>query len=243
MLTTKLYETSHINSFDAKIIDIRDAEIALNQTGFYPASGGQPSDRGVLFIGEIECQVLDVILKAGIIWHKLDRLSEAAVGDQVFGQIDSELHSIYSRSHTALHILNAVVLRDHNAVVTGAQIYADRSRMDFTIDSLGADLAKQIEKNTNDLIAEDRQVLVYELPKAEALRIPNLVRTRNKSIPNQQTVRVVEITGLDRQACGGTHVDSTGKVGPIQIVKTKSKGRNNKRIEIALLANPMRLSI
>ncbi len=234
MSTTKLYENSQITNFDANVIAIRGAEVALNQTAFYPASGGQPGDRGILRIGGIEYQVIDVIPEADEIWHKLDRIPEASIDAQVSGQIDSELRDAYSRYHTGLHILNAVVLRDCNAVVTGAQIYADRARMDFTIAGLNAELVKDIEKSVNDIIIEDRRVLVYELPQAEALRIPNLVRTRNKSIPNQQTVRVVEIEGLDRQACGGTHVDSTAKVSGIQIIKTKSKGRNNKRIEIAL---------
>lgn len=234
MSTTKLYETSQITNFDAHIIAIRGAEVALNRTAFYPASGGQPSDRGILGIGGIEYQVLDVIPEADEIWHQLDRIPEASIDAQVSGQIDSELRNVYSRYHTGLHILNGVIHRDCGAVVTGAQIYADRARMDFTLDGLNAELVKQIEKKVNEIIEEDRQILVYEIPRQEALQIPNLIRTQNKSIPNHQTVRVVEIEGLDRQACGGTHVDSTAKVGGIQIVKTTNKGRNNKRLEIVL---------
>jgi Ser-tRNA(Ala) deacylase AlaX len=234
MSTIKLYEKSQITNFDANITAIRGAEVAFNQTAFYPASGGQPSDRGILRIGEIEYQVIDVIPEADEIWHKLERSPEATIGDQISGQIDSELRNIYSRYHTGLHILNGVIHRDCGAVVTGAQIYADRARMDFTLDGLNAELVKQIEKNVNEIIEEDRRVIVYEIPRKEALQIPHLIRTLNKSIPNNQKVRVVEIEGLDRQACGGTHVDSTAKVGGIQIIKTINKGRNNKRLEIVL---------
>jgi misacylated tRNA(Ala) deacylase len=110
-----------------------------------------------------------------------------------------------------------------------------RARMDFEFERMHQELAREIEEKANREVAAARPVHVRILPREEAFAIPDLIRTRINLLPaGIQDVRVVEIVGLDLQADGGTHVSSTAEVGRIRVVDYKSKGRINKRLEIAL---------
>jgi misacylated tRNA(Ala) deacylase len=139
------------------------------------------------------------------------------------------------RAHTALHVLSAVIWRDHQAKVTGASMEPLRGRMDFELEGLSGELVREIEERVNVEVAADRPVRVDFLPREEADRRPELIRTKVSLLPAAITVvRTVEIEGLDLQADGGTHVAATGEIGEIAIPEYKSKGRLNKRIQIAL---------
>ena len=140
------------------------------------------------------------------------------------------------RYHTALHVLSGLIWREFDAKVTGGQMRADRARMDFSFPGeWTAEVVSEIERLTNGALAENRPVKVYELPRKEALKNPDLIRTQVNLIPERvETIRIVEIENLDTQADGGTHVANTGEVGEISIMAHKSKGRQNKRVEFAL---------
>jgi misacylated tRNA(Ala) deacylase len=140
------------------------------------------------------------------------------------------------RYHTALHVLSGVIWKGFDAKVTGGQMYADRARMDFSFPGeWTADVVGEMEGLANEALAEERPVRVYELPREEALRNPDLIRTQINLVPERvKRIRIVEIEGLDTQADGGTHVANTREVGEIEITGHKSKGRQNKRLEFAL---------
>jgi len=110
-----------------------------------------------------------------------------------------------------------------------------RGRMDFAFETLHQELVREVEERINAEVAAGREVRVQVLPREEAFRIPDLIRTKINLLPPEIThVRTVEIVGLDLQADGGTHVANTREVGHIRVVDYKSKGRINKRIEIEL---------
>jgi misacylated tRNA(Ala) deacylase len=139
------------------------------------------------------------------------------------------------RTHTALHILYGVVWRDYGAKVTGGNMEPLRGRMDFKFETLRGELIHEIEAKINAEVAAPRPIHVSFLPRAEADRHPDLVRTRVNLLPPEITVvRVVGIEGLGVQAGGETHVANTRKAGRIRVVDYKSKGKINKRIEIAI---------
>jgi misacylated tRNA(Ala) deacylase len=142
----------------------------------------------------------------------------------------------HMRYHTALHVLSGVIWRNFDARVTGGQMRADRARMDFSFPGeWTVDLVGEIERLTNEALAEERPVRVYELEREKALANPDLIRTQVNLVPERvQRIRIVEIQGLDTQADGGTHVANTREVGRIDITGHKSKGRQNKRIEFVL---------
>ena len=114
-------------------------------------------------------------------------------------------------------------------------MYPDRARMDFALPDLSPDKLREIEDTTNRLLAEGRSVQVRYLPRDEALQVPDLIRTKVNLIPEAvRVLRVIDIEGIDMQADGGTHVRNTREVGPVRVVKTENKGKENKRLEIAL---------
>ncbi|MDQ3547527.1 MAG: alanyl-tRNA editing protein [Chloroflexota bacterium] len=141
------------------------------------------------------------------------------------------------RTHTALHVLCGVVFREFGAQVTGGNMDVDKARMDFELDDLNPERVAQIERIANEVIRSGRNVSWRTLPRDEAFQIPDLIRTKINLLPEGiAQVRVVEIDGLDLQADGGTHVRNTAEVGGLRVIGTRSKGRINKRLEIALVA-------
>jgi len=139
------------------------------------------------------------------------------------------------RTHTALHILCGVVWRDYGALVTGGDMQPLQARMDFELEHMSATFAQGVEARINVEVEAARPVKIAILPREEAFRIPDLIRTKINLLPERITqVRTVEIVGLDLQADGGTHVASTREVGTIHVVGHESKGRINKRLRIEL---------
>jgi len=139
------------------------------------------------------------------------------------------------RTHTAMHILCGVIFRDYGASVTGGNMEPLKGRMDFEFETMKQEFVREIEAKINVEVAAARATRVKILPREEAFKIPDLIRTKINLLPDGiANVRTVEIVGLDLQADGGTHVANTSEVGTIKIVDYKSKGKINKRIEIAL---------
>ncbi len=237
-MTGKFYYTdTYAREFEAEITDL-DQEgtlLALDQSGFYPGGGGQPCDLGWLKIADEQYNVTEVFMNNEIIWHRLDRAVPADFkGREVKAGLDWERRYAHMRHHTALHVLNGVAYNQFGALVSGAQVYADRARVDFTMEDLAPEKVEWLEQASNAAIAKAMNILPREVTQAEAAQIPELVRTLNAMPPQFEKVRIVEIEGLDRQFCGGTHLANIQEVGFLKIAGTRSKGKQNKRIEIVL---------
>lgn len=226
-------EDSYERDFDAAIQSASGDRITLDQTAFYPQSGGQPSDQGVLSRGVDVFNVKHVETANGQIVHVLDKEGVLMQGDQVHGEIDWERRYRFMRSHTACHILSAVIFRETNAKITGNQIDLERSRVDFSLESFDKGRMNEYVQTANQIIKEDRHVKTEMLPKAEAMAIPDLVRLAME-VPDRDEIRIVEIEGIDVQACGGTHVRRTEEIGGIKMIKSENKGKSNRRIYFSL---------
>ena len=228
-------QDSYLREFRAGVKKIDGREVILEETAFFPGGGGQPADKGTIGIGPINAAVVDVRREGGGIVHVLDRAIPDTVKD-LKGELDWERRYAHMRHHTALHVLSGVIWKAFDAKVTGGQMRADRARMDFSFPGeWTAEVVGEIERLTNEALAENRPVKVYGLPREEALGKPDLIRTQINLVPERvETVRIVEIEGLDTQADGGTHVANTREVGEIEITAHKSKGRQNKRVEFSL---------
>ena len=236
--TTLLYATdSYLRAFEARVVATDGRAVALDQTAFYPGGGGQMADRGELLFEGRRLPVSGMSKRDGVVWHELaeDAGELPAIGATVTGEIDWPFRYNMMRTHTALHLLCGLIFRDYGAQVTGGQMYPDRARMDFALGTMTPDFLHDIERSVNTAVAADHPIKVYDLPRDEAMQIPDLIRTKINLLPPEITrIRIVEIVGVDLQADGGTHVQSTREVGGIKVLRTENKGKENKRMEIAL---------
>lgn len=234
-MTGLLYlEDAYLRSFEAAVVDHQDGAAILDSTAFYPGGGGQPCDIGTISSGDKTWEVSRVKRIHGVVGHFVDgELPD--VGTFVTGVIDWEYRYRLMRTHTAMHVLCGVIWRDYQASVTGGNMQPLKGRMDFEFETMRRELVDEIERAVNLEVAAARDVSSQILPREEAFQIPDLIRTKINLLPaGIQEVRTVEISGLDLQADGGTHVANTREVGRISITDYKSKGKINKRIYVAL---------
>ena len=228
------YGDSYLRAFEAVVIDSTNTGVVLDRTAFYPGGGGQPADTGLLSEGGCEWRVTKLAKDKGRLIHRLDAEPPLS-GTVVRGEIDWARRYELMRTHTALHILCGVVWRDYGAQVTGGDMKPLTARMDFELERMSADFAAEVQGRINAEVAASRPVHIRELPREEAFKIPDLIRTKINLLPKSiAQVRIVDIEGLDLQADGGTHVANTSEVGHISVVGHESKGRINKRLRIAV---------
>ena len=228
------YADSYLKEFDAVVTDATAKGVVLDRTAFYPGGGGQPADSGLISAGDDVFEVKKLSRSDGKLVHEIDG-DLPAVGTEVHGVMDWERRYQLMRTHTALHILCGVVWRDYGAKVTGGNMQPGSARMDFELESMSSDFAERVEELINREVEAARDIVVGNVPREEAFQIPDLIRTKINLLPaGIKEVRTVDITGLDLQADGGTHVGNTTEVGRIRVVGHESKGRINKRLRIEI---------
>ena len=237
--TKRLYlEDDHCFEAEAKVVAVRENSIAFDQTCFYPGGGGQPSDEGTLALESGE--VLEITSAHSdpdsIIWHVTKSAPPSGlVGQPVKMMLHRERRLALMRYHTVLHVLNTVALRDYGGWITGVQIGADYSRIDFKIEGFSTAMCSELEQKVNAVLRGNHPVKSYFILEEEFRKRDDLLRTLEVKPPVAHgRVRVVEIQGFDAQACGGTHVSSTAEVGTFSVFRTENKGRINKRLYVRL---------
>jgi misacylated tRNA(Ala) deacylase len=234
------HDHPEVLALETRVLDARPGAVRLEQTPFHPGGGGQLADRGRLAWHGGEVAVAGFETIDGHLWHRLAEPVELAGDVRVV--VDAAFRTAQAELHTAAHVLNALVYREFNgALITGAQLGDDlTARIDFDLPGVDNDRLRALDVAVNDVIRQDLPVRHAWLPLEAAAAEPGLLRSRSVAPPPTPdgTVRVVEIVGLDRQACGGTHLASTGRSRPVRIVKIDNKGRHNRRVRIALAPRP-----
>jgi misacylated tRNA(Ala) deacylase len=224
-------------TLETRVVDVRPGAVVLEQTPFYPGGGGQLADRGLLRWSGGESRVTAVEDELGCFWHVL--ADPVEISGTVEAVVDPAFRAMMAQLHTDTHILNALVFQEfHGALVTGAQMNDDgTARMDFDLPDADNERLRGLEAPINDVIRQDLPVRYAYTPMTEAAAQPGLLRSKAVTPPPLEdgTVRIVEIVGLDRQACGGTHLGSTGRSCPLRILKIDNKGRHNRRVRIGLM--------
>ena len=230
------HKDSYLQSTNATAIKIvEDNGIVLDRTVFYPGGGGQPHDLGVISIGNQNVAVTKVQNVKGEVIHWVEDNHGITTGQSVTAEIDWDRRYTLMRTHTALHILCGVVWRDYKAQVTGGDMQPGTARMDFEFENMTAEFAEQIEDTINREVNDNRTIEVNFLTREQANQVPDLIRTKINLLPEAiSEIRTIDISGLDLQADGGTHVKNTSEVGYIKVTGHESKGRINKRLRIAL---------
>jgi len=230
-----LYQVdAYCRRFAARVTAADGSVVQLDPNAFFPGGGGQPHDGGTVTDGARTWSVTGARVKGGGAVLELDGPAPP-VGAKLECELDWERRYALMRTHTALHILCAVVWRDYGAKVTGANMESLRGRMDFEFENLSGELVRELEQRVNVEVAAARPTRVDFLAREVADQDPELIRNKVSLLPEAiRVVRVVGIEGLDLQADGGTHVATTSEVGAIALPSYKSKGRINKRIELTL---------
>lgn len=239
-MTEKLYLTdSYMKEFEAKVTMIESNAVKLDRTAFFPAGGGQLCDTGIL---ESEGKVYRVIettrhKEGEEVIHRLESTEGLKIGSTVKGRIDWERRYALMRLHTALHVMDAVLIKDYNnGQITGGQIYEHKARVDFDMEGINRELVERIILNSQKVIDEGYQVKPRLLSKEEAAKVEGLARTAPGAalLKTLDVVRVVYIGELDFQLDGGTHVANTKEIGKLKLLGYENKGNRRKRIEIAV---------
>jgi len=225
---------SYLKEVRATVISVKDGKyVTLDRTIFYAKGGGQPHDTGrIIRQGE----VFDVVFVgkfSGEISHEVDRVG-LQPGDDVFCFLNWDRRYKLMRSHTAAHVLAALLNKGTGALITGNQLEENYVRFDFSLEKFDRTILEEYLVRANELFEEDIEVKWYELPREEALKIPGVVKMAEAFPPDLPVLRIVEIVGLDKQADGGTHVRNLREIEKVELVKTENKGKNNRRIYFKL---------
>ena len=239
-MTTELLfrDDAYLRTASARVLAVHERGIELDRTIFYPTGGGQAGDTGVLLrasgeriavVDTRKGETLDSVLHVAA-----PATPQPAVGETVTLEIDWPRRYALMRLHTALHVMSCVVV----APVTGGNIAPEKARLDFDIDMSLLD-AGRIERETNALIARGVETETVWISDEELDARPELVKTMSVQPPRGAgRVRLLRIPGIDLQPCGGTHVRNIAEIGAIRVLRIRSEGRRNRRVEIALEDNP-----
>ncbi len=223
----------YLKEFQAAVTSASGKFIVLDNTAFYPNSGGQPHDTGVIAKDGEEYKVVYAGKFSGSISHEVDR-EGLKVGDSVKCAIDWQRRYILMRMHTAAHILSSIINKETGALITGNQLDVDQSRIDFSLEVLDREKIAEYVRMANNAIQRSLEIKQYFLKREEAMKIPGVVKLASALPPAIDELHIVEIGDVDLQADGGPHVANTKEVGTIELVKLENKGKNNRRIYYTL---------
>jgi len=226
---------STLREWQATVLDVDDNGIVLNRSAFYPGGGGQPPDHGVLLWSGVQTAIVGARRGDDIRLIPADGDPIPPPGTPVRGALEDERRTALMRTHSGLHLLSGVVFRDFGALVTGSNMDPLTGRLDFNLEEVPPGFKEAVEDACNVEVTADRAIEAYELSRAEAFEIPDIIRTATNLLPAEiEIVRIVDINGLDVQADGGTHVASTQQIGAIRVLKVENKGKGFRRIRVAL---------
>jgi misacylated tRNA(Ala) deacylase len=230
-------DDSYLKECAARVVAVTEqGGIVLDRTVFYANSGGQPGDSGALTTADgktvpIANAVYTDAAKSEIAHVPAAGAAALSVGDAVSAAIDWDRRHARMRMHTALHLLSAVL----PYAVTGGSVGEAESRLDFDIPEAGLD-KDAIAAKVNEMIASGAAVSDRWISDAELEANPGLVKTMSVKPPmGTGRVRLIEIAGLDLQPCGGTHVRNVAEIGPVRVTQIEKKGKQNRRVRIALV--------
>ena len=236
------YSDSFLKSFTGVVTAIREVvsgpgdsvwQMALDRTAFYPSSGGQPFDTGVLRVSSSGGIALEIPVEQveedeeGAVWHFAR--SPLSAGTRVEGGVDWDRRFDHMQQHTGQHLLSAVFLRELHAPTVSFHLGEGISSIDLAIGPPAHHSLERAERMANEIIGEDRPVNILYISREEAEAM--LASGDLRKLPDRQgAIRLIEIADCDRNACGGTHVRSTGQIGGL-LVRGVEKVSRGVRIE------------
>ncbi len=226
---------AYLTETSATVLSVNErGGIVLDRTVFYATGGGQPGDTGALVRADgSEIRIATAVYgedKTEIVHVPAEGQDLPAAGEAVTAKLDGFVRLQRMRVHTALHLLTVVLPYP----VTGGSIGDGEGRLDFDIpDAIEKD---EITAKLAEIIGKHADVTERWITDDELLANPELVKTMSVKPPmGSGRVRLVEIEGLDLQPCGGTHVRNTREIGAVAVTSIEKKGKQNRRVRIALV--------
>ena len=242
-MSDRLYYTDpSLASFDAHVSDIREVsrtqgrslwQIALDRSAFYPTSGGQPHDTGVLTATSSGGALLEAPILAveeddqGEVWHTTPK--PLLAGTPVRGYVDWSRRRDHMQQHSGQHLLSAVVYRQLGAATVSFHLGEMTSTIDLAREAISPEELERVEDAVNEIIAENRAVTMRTIPRVEAEMLL-AAGTLHKLPDREGDIRLIEIDEIDVNACGGTHVEATGQIGGL-LIRGTERMRQGVRVE------------
>jgi len=242
MVERLYYSNSYLQSFSARVTDIRELsridgqavwQVALDRSAFYPTSGGQPHDVGILRATSRSGAVLEVPVisvdedEHGEVWHQT--LKPLLAGTEVTGEIEWPRRLDHIQQHSGQHLLSAVFAKELQAQTVSFHLGEASSTIDLAVDAVAHHSLERVERIANELLAEDRTVIARIVEREEAEEM--LAAGTLRKLPEREgTIRLIEIADCDLNACGGTHVSSTGQIGGL-LIRSVERVRHGVRLE------------
>lgn len=219
-MTERLYYTdARLTEFTARVVEVAGDRVYLDRTAFYPTSGGQLFDVGTLG----DARVVDVVDEKERIAHVLEKPARFSPNDELKARVDWTRRFDHMQQHTGQHLLSAVFEELFGHKTVSVHFGDESSTLDLDVASIPRDRALKAERRANEIVFENRPVTVTFEDAASAAGL-------RKATDRTGEIRVVEIEGIDRSACGGTHVRGTGEIGPV-VVRRIEKSKQSTRVE------------
>ena len=228
-------EDSYLKEAEAKVIDVKDNIIKLNRTIFYPEGGGQPGDNGELVLKDRVLNVIDT--KKGeqendILHYVEGNIDKSIINQEVGLKIDWDRRYTLMRMHSSCHVLVSLV----PALITGASVGIEKSRIDFDVDPSTLN-KEEMNQRIKEIVSEDHPIFINQISGDNYEEYKHLSKGAAVSPPIiNNKIQIVQIGEdnniIDKEFCGGTHLKSTKEIGPLEIGKIENKGKRNRRINI-----------
>ncbi|HEX5417852.1 MAG TPA: DHHA1 domain-containing protein [Chloroflexota bacterium] len=212
------YYDSNLLTFTGRVVEHAEVKgkpaVILDRTAFYPTSGGQPNDLGSL----AGVPVQDVVDAEAIIYHVLGG-ALPAVGAEVEGVVDQPRRLDHTQQHSAQHTLSQAFEQVGGGRTVSFHLGAEATTIDLDVVPLSAEVVRAAEELANQVVLENREIRVHFARHDDLERFGLRKATERTGL-----IRIVEIDGFDRSACGGTHVGRTGEIGPIKVRRWERRG-------------------
>ena len=231
------YSDSFLKTFTATVAGVRESagsegetrwQLSLDRTAFYPTSGGQPFDLGMLRVSSTGGAALEIPVEEvagdeeGTVWHIARQSVEP--GTTVEGHIDWDRRFDHMQQHTGQHLLSAIFLRELQATTVSFHLGEESSTIDLAVAPPAHQSLERVERIVNEIIGEDRSVTASWVSRDEAEALLSAGELRK--LPDREgAIRLIDIANCDRNACGGTHVRSTGQIGGLLVRGTEKVSR------------------
>ncbi|QEE15802.1 alanyl-tRNA editing protein [Promethearchaeum syntrophicum] len=236
-MTKILYlQDMNLKEFEGVVESVSEGKfIVINQTAFYPKSGGVDNDLGIFrrLSDNKEFKVIFVRKIENEIFHEVDELG-LKTGDKILGILDWKRRFELMRYHTAAHVLSGVFFNEGNVKVTGNNLTMGKGRIDFNFPNFDRELVEKFVERSNEIISSDLSVETYYITRDEMEQDSTLMKLNMELPKNIKHVRIVDIKSFDKQPDGGCHVSHLGEIGKISIQKIQNKGKNNRRLYFKL---------